>query len=255
MRILVMPRSLSLLLGGALLLAPATPAASQSPLPSGRDVINRFIEVIGGRDAIMAQGGRHMMGSFSMPSQGIGGSLDVYAQPPNKMLVKVTVPGFGEVKTGYDGTTAWAINPMVGPQVLDSLQLKQLQQQADFYSSLYPETQIAALETVGTETFEGASCYNVKVTTTWGETYNEFFSTETGLQVGSRRKQESPMGAVEIVAVSSDWKVVEGVKVPFKSVQRTMGIEQVITVDSVNVLAVPDSVFALPPEIQALLKK
>jgi len=255
MRNLVMVRSRSLLLSGALLLAPLAPAASQDALPSGREVIDRFIEAIGGADAIKAQGGRHMMGSFAIPAQGIGGSLDVYAQPPNKMLVKVSLQGIGEIMTGYDGTTAWALNPMIGPQVLDSTQLRQLQQQADFYSSLYPDTQIAALETVGTETFEGAACYNVKVTTTWGETYNEFFSTETGLQMGSRRKQESPMGAVEIVAVSSDWRVVEGMKVPFKSVQRTMGIEQIITVDSVSVVSVPDSMFALPPEIQALLKK
>lgn len=250
-----MHRSWSLLLGGALLLAPATPAVSQDALPSGREVVNRFIDAIGGKDAIMAQGGRHMMGSFSIPSQGIGGALDVYAQPPNRMLVKVTIDGIGEIKTGYDGTTAWAMNPMVGPQVLDSLQLRQLQQQADFYSSLYPESQIASLETVGTEPFEGVSCYNVKVTTTWGETYNEYFDVETGLQVGSRRKQESQMGAIETVAVASDWRVIEGMKVPFKSVQRTMGIEQLITVDSVSVLAVPDSVFALPPEIQALIKK
>jgi hypothetical protein len=250
-----MHRSLSLLLGGALLIAPVTPAASQGPLPSGREVVNRFIEAMGGQAAIRAQGGRHMMGSFSIPSQGIGGALDVYAQPPNKMLVRVTLQGIGEIRTGYDGTTAWAMNPMVGPQVLDSIQLKQIQQQADFYSALYPETQIASLETVGAETFEGVECYNVKVTTTWGETYNEYFDKTTGLQLGSKRKQESPMGAVEIVAVSSDWKVIEGVKVPFKSVQRTMGIEQVITVDSVSVLAVPDSMFALPPEIQALLKK
>lgn len=250
-----MHRSLSLLLGGTLLLAPVTPAASQDALPSGRDVVNRFIEAMGGRNAILAQSGRHMMGSFSIPAQGIGGALDVYAQPPNKMLVKVSLQGIGEIRTGYDGKTAWAVNPMVGPQVLDSLQLKQLEQQADFYSSLYPESQIASLETVGAETFEGVECYNVKVTTTWGETYNEFFDRATGLQLGSRRKQETPMGAMEIVAVSSEWKVVEGVKVPFKSVQRTMGMEQVITVDSVNVLAVPDSIFALPPEIQALLKK
>jgi hypothetical protein len=255
MRNLVMPRSLSLLLGGALLIAPVTPADSQGPLPSGREVINRFIEAMGGQAAIRAQSGRHIMGSFSIPSQGIGGALDLYAQPPNKMLVRVTLQGIGEIKTGYDGTTAWSMNPMVGPQVLDSLQLKQIQQQADFYSSLYPETQIASLETVGDSTFEGVECYNVKVTTTWGETYNEFFDKTTGLQLGSRRRQESPMGALETVAVNSDWKVIEGVKVPFRSVQRTMGIEQVIAIDSVSVLAVPDSMFALPPEIKALLKK
>lgn len=251
-----MIRSFSLfLVGGALTLAPAVPASAQDALPSGRDVINRFVDAIGGRDAILAQSGRHMMGSFEIPAQGMGGALDVYAQPPNKMLVKVTIEGIGEVLTGYDGATAWAMNPMMGPMVLDSLQLKQMQQQADFYSSLYPEGQISGLETVAEEVFEGVACYKVKVTTAWGESYHEFFDKATGLMVGSQRNQESPMGSVDIVTVVSGWHEVEGMRVPFKSVQRTMGIEQVITVDSVNALSVPDSVFALPPEIRALLKK
>ena len=130
-------------------------------------------------------------------------------------------------------------------------QMKNLQQ-ADFYSTLYPEAQIASLETVSDTTFEGSASYGVKVTTTWGETYHEFFDKESGLLVGTTRAQASPMGNVEVVTVVSDWRDVEGLRVPFRSVQRTMGIEQVITVSSVDVMAVADSVFALPPEIAAL---
>lgn len=251
-----MNRSLSLLLlGGALSLAPAAPASAQDALPSGREVIDRFIEALGGRDAILGQPGRHVFGRFSVPAQGMGGDLEIYAQPPNRMLVRVSIEGIGEVRSGFDGTTGWSNNPMVGPMVLDSLQLRQMEQQADMYAALYPESQIAALETVGQETFEGATCYNVKVTTTWGETYNEYFDVTTGLQVGSRRTQESPMGPMETVTITSDYRDLDGLKAPFKQVVRTMGIDQVVTIDSATAGTIPDSVFALPPEIQALVKK
>jgi len=130
-----------------------------------------------------------------------------------------------------------------------------MQQNADMYASLYPESQIASLETVGVETFEGAPCYNVKVTTTWGESYNEYFDTTTALQAGSKRTQESQMGPMETISITSDYRDLEGLKAPFKTVVRTMGIDQVVTVDSAIRATIPDSVFALPPEIKALIKK
>jgi zinc protease len=249
-------RSLSVfLVGGALLGAPAVPVSAQEAPPSGREVINRFIEALGGREAILAQDGRHIFMKLAIPAQGMNGDLEVYTQPPNKMLATVAIAGIGEMRQGFDGTTGWMMNPMMGPMVLDSLQLQQMRQNADMYSNLYPEEMIASLETVGTETFEGATCYNVKVTTTWGESYNEYFDTTTGLQVGTRRQQESPMGQTESITIVSDYRELAGLKAPFKTVVRTMGVDQVLTVDSAKVVTVPDSVFALPPEIQALLKK
>ncbi|NNG16881.1 MAG: hypothetical protein HKM89_10405, partial [Gemmatimonadales bacterium] len=49
---------------GSLLLAaaPVTVHAQGGDLPDGRAVINRFIEAIGGEDAVLKQTGRHMMG-------------------------------------------------------------------------------------------------------------------------------------------------------------------------------------------------
>jgi hypothetical protein len=243
------------LLGWLLTLPAALPVHAQGPLPSGREVVNKFIEAMGGRQVVLAQSGRHTTGSFDIPSQGMSGVLDVYAQPPNKMMARVTLQGIGEIVSGFDGTTAWAVNPMMGPMILDSLQAQQTRQQADFYASLYPEDQITSLETVADTTFDGTRSYQVKVTTAWGESYHEFFDRETGLIVGSQRTQASPMGNIEILTMVSDWRTVEGMLVPFKSVQRTMGIEQVITITQVEVTTVPDSVFVPPVEIRALMKK
>lgn len=245
----------TVLLGGLFALLAVVPAHAQGTLPSGREVVNKFIQAMGGQAVVLAQSGRHMTGTFSIPAQGMSGTLDIYGQPPNKMVARVTITGIGDITSGYDGTTAWAVNPMMGPMVLDSLQEHQTRQQADFYSSLYRDDHIRSLETVADTTFEGAAAYKVKVTTTWDETYHEFFDKQSGLMLGSQRTQASPMGSIEFVTTVSDWRKVEGMLVPFKSVQRMMGIEQIVTIDSVQVTNVPDSVFVLPPEIQALIKK
>lgn len=253
-----MSRLLSVVLVGSAAAFTAPALNAQAALPSGREVIDRYIEAIGGRDAIMQQSGRHAYGSFSVPAQGMGGRLELYAQPPNKMLARITLEGIGEILSGYDGSTAWSMNPMMGPMVLDSVQLYQTRQQADFYSDLYRDDYIRSLETVSREPFaaaDSAEVYKVKVTTVWGEEYHEFFDTQSGLRVGALRSQASPMGNVDVVTVVSDWRVVEGMKVAFKSEQRTMGVVNLITMDSVLVMNVPDSVFALPPAVQALITK
>jgi hypothetical protein len=230
-------------------------ARAQGALPDGRAVIERFITAIGGRDAVMRQTARHVVGRMEIQSQGISADIDSWALAPNKLAVTASIPGIGSFRTGYDGTVGWTMNPMTGPMLLDSLELKQRQQEADFYNYLYPAATIKALETVADTTFEGKSCYKVKVTTTWGEAYTEFFEKDSGLQIGGIRNQASPQGIIEVVMSSSDWRPVDGVMMPFKSVQRMMGMEQVITLTSVETKAPPDSVFVLPPEIKALTGK
>lgn len=248
---------------GAVVVAMPVPLAAQGGLPDGRAVINRFIEAIGGRDAIMNQSGHHFQGEFVAPAQGITGDLEVYAAPPNLMSLSISIQGIGEIRTGFDGTTGWTINPMMGPMIMDSLQLRQMKQQADAYANLYPDSMIASLETVADTTFTtmvdststDVPCYKVKVVTTWGEDYYEFFAKDSGLQLGSVRTVASPMGDVESTSALSDWRDVDGMKVPFRTIQNTMGMENRLIITKAESMVVPDSIFALPPEIQALVKK
>ena len=239
---------------GSLLLAalPITVHAQDTDLPDGRTVVNRFIDAIGGEDAVLQQTGRHVTGLLEVPAQGVIGDLELYAQAPNKMVVTVDIPNLAIIRSGYDGTVGWTVNPMVGPTILDGLPLQQMQQSADFYSMLYPERLFASFETIGEEDFEGVPCYRVKVTTTWGEEYFDFFDRNTGLIVGTIRTRATGMGDQEATSLVSDWQTVGGVLVPHKSVQRAMGMEQIMTFTSIESMDVPDSVFALPAEIQAL---
>ena len=229
--------------------------AQAARLPDGRAVIDRFIAAIGGRDAILKHQARHFKGRLESPAQGIVGEFDLYQAAPNRMLTTATFPGLGTVREGYDGSVAWSTNPATGPMVLDGRALDQRRHGADFYIALYPPEMIAGLETVGEEPFEGTPAYKVRVKTTWGEEYFEFFDQATGLQLGSVRALSTPLGEIEATSVISDWRPVEGVRMPFRLVQRVATIEAVITFSELSLAAIPDSVFALPPEIQALVGK
>jgi hypothetical protein len=230
-------------------------AASAQALPTGRAVIDRFIEAIGGRDAILRHRARHFTGRVEIPAQGITAEFDLYQAAPNLMFTQATVPGLGDVREGYNGTVAWSTNPATGPMVLEGQALDQRRHGADFYIALYLPEVIAALTTEGEETFEGTPAWKVRVKTVWGEEYVEYFDKTTGLQLGTVRTLFTPLGEIEATSVVSDWRTIEGVRMPFKLVQRVAAIETVITFSNLSLAPIPDSVFALPPEVQALVGK
>src|SRR5687768_3773057 len=107
----------------ALLLAPLyaqAPAKTEttSELPDAREIINRHIKAIGGRDAILAHKSMHAVGTLSVPAQNMGGPMEVFhAAAPNRMLMKFTVSGIGEIAEGFDGSHGWSMSPLTGPML------------------------------------------------------------------------------------------------------------------------------------------
>lgn len=231
----------------------ATVAAGQEALPTAKELNTRYVDALGGRAAIEQYESSHVTGTFSVPAQGIEGTLEVFSAAPALMRLNIEIPGLGTVQSGSDGETFWTINPAMGPMILEGNMMEQMRQQADFYAQLHPEQYIASSETVERTDFEGTPAYKVKVVTTWDEEYVEFYDVNSGLLLGSIRTQESPMGGVEAVTVLQDYRDFGGIMLPTRVVQRVMGMEQIMTTDSVAYDAVDPAVFALPDEIKTLL--
>lgn len=230
-------------------------ASAVAPRFEAHAVYERLIEVTGGRAALERYTSTRAVGEFSMPAQGLGGDLEVFAAAPNRLFIRVDIAGFGQVRQGYDGDVGWSINPAVGPMVLEGTMLHQMRQQADFFGPLNMEAYVDSARVVEETAFAGKQCQKVRLVTKWGEEYFEFYDVATGFPVGVVRTQESPMGPVEATTVLSEFKDFGGIMIPTKTVQTTMGMDQIITVTDVEFDTVDPSVFALPKEIQALIKK
>jgi hypothetical protein len=75
------------------------------------------------------------------------------------------------------------------------------------------------------------------------------FDVETGLQVGMTMDVVSPMGKMRVVASMSDYKDFGGIKLATRTVVKTMGIEQLLLLDSAqwDVTELPS--FSPPPDL------
>lgn len=237
----------------AVSLVPA--AAGAQELPPARQLVDRYIEAIGGREAIMARTSTHTKGTFAMPAMGLSGDLEVYSADPGKQLTKVNISGIGEIRNGFDGEVAWSMNPMEGPRVMEGMELAQVKDEAAPESTLRDPKLVESLETVEKTNMNGQDCYKVRVVWKSGRESFDCYSVETGLIVAIQQKSESPMGTLDITVNMNDYKDFGGIKLPSRIVQQMMGAEQVMTITSVDYDGVDPAVFELPAEIKALVNK
>ena len=189
-----------------------------------------------------------------MPSAGLTGTLEIFAARPNKSLVKVSLPGVGEVSEGFDGTHGWSLSPMTGPILLEGRQLEEKRFDAEFHSELRDSTRYSSMTTLERTAFEGRQCYKVRLVRTTGGEDVEFYDVETGLKAGSITTRETQMGSVTATTVETDYRRFADLLQPTTIRNQVAGVQQVITIAAVEYDNVPGSTFELPAPIKALVR-
>jgi hypothetical protein len=240
--------------------APARPPGTktvQTPakdLPSARSIIDKHISAIGGREAILSNTSVRATGTLAIPAAGMTGTVEIVGAKPNKVALKITISGVGEVLEGFNGTSAWSVSPMTGPMLLDGEQLEEKKFDADFYSELHEEGRYKAMETVEKTVFEGRPAYKVRLLKKSGAEDFEFYDVETGLKAGSITTRTTPMGSVTGTTIETDYRKFGKLLTATTVKQTTMGVQQVITVTNIEYGNVPDAAFDPPPAIKGLIK-
>jgi hypothetical protein len=243
-------RSLWTLALAACALAPAAAAAQQ--LPSAEQLTQRYVQAVGGREAMLAPRTTRTRGTFEMPSSGLTGELEVVAGKPNRVATRVTIAGLGEIRNGYDGTTGWSIDPMMGARLLSEAELAAAREQADPMAAVRDPSAFTSMTTVEQTTMGGQACYKVRLVWKSGRESFDCYAVDTGLLVGSIANQESPMGTMSVTTLVSDYKQFGSVRMPTRMTQEAMGQQQVMTITSVEFDVVDDAAFTPPAEIAAL---
>ena len=234
----------------ALALAAHAGTARAQQLTPAQQIVDRYVQAIGGRPAFARLASRHIVAEMSMA--GMTMQMETFTARPNKMLAVVNVSGM-TITSGYDGQVAWTNSPATGPRLLsEGAELKQVLDNASFDRSLDPSASSTSMTTVGERTVEGRACWDVKIVSANGNESTNCFDKETGLLVGTRAKQASQMGEIEADIVIADYKDFDGVKMPTRMVANVMGQQMVTTIKSVSHAPIPADKFALPAEIRAL---
>ena len=230
--------------------AQAAPAA----LPQPKDIIAKHVAAIGGEAAFKAVKSIHAKGEFELSAQGVKGDLEIIAARPAKLLLKVEIPSVGHVESGYDGKNGWTLDPLEGPKLLQGRALTEMAEDAWFDSTLHSADHVKSMTTVSKTEFDKRPAYEVKVVFQSGVEQTEYFDAETGLQIGTEAQRDTPMGVLPTTTLIREYKKFGSVMQATVLLQRTMGIDQVLRLSSVEYNTVPATAFDPPPPIKALIK-
>lgn len=237
--------------------APATPApaASAEKLPSGDEVLDKFIKAIGGKEAIEKIKSRTSVSKIEFVGMGVSGSTTIQQVLGGKALSTTELAGLGKFMQGSDGKVLWENNPMQGPRVLEGDERAMMVRTFTLNSELNRAEFYSKFETVGIEQIDGKDAYKVEATPKTGPKETQFYDKESGLLVKTISTLVSQVGEMKIESKVSDYRDVDGIKIPFKTATTAGPQNLAITVEKVTHNAeIPDSTFDLPKEIKELVE-
>ncbi len=243
----------ALILGGALAAAPLL--ADDSELPEADEIIDRHIEAIGGEDAIRAHSSATAKGAFEAPAVGMSADMTLYQVAPDQGMLHMNMHGIGESVQVYNGEIGWSEDPMQGTRLLKGAELSAIKRQLGLHTELQYEENYPERKTVGEAEWNGQAAFQVDLVDVDGNESSRYFAKDTGLLLGEEGSQTSEMGTWETSTTLGDYKEFGGVMFSTSTTTNipAMGMEFILTIDSVTFDDVDPSVFEPSDAIKALL--
>lgn len=238
------------------LLAGIAGAFAADPLPSAESILDRYVQVTGGKQAYAQRKTEIAHGTLTYTSLGIKGTITRYAAEPDKYYATLDIDGLGKVEMGVSGPVAWENSALLGPRLKSGIERAEAIREGTMNSTanwrkLYPK-----VETQGIETIDGEECYKVVMTPAEGKPMVGFYQKKSGLQVKLTTVASTQMGDIPVELIASEYKDFGGILEPVKVTQKTGPQEFTITLDSVEVNpAIPPGRFDLPPDVRKLVDK
>lgn len=230
--------------------------AADQALPTAEAVVDRYIEVTGGRAAYEKRKSEIATGTVEFAAQGLKGTLSRYAEAPDKLYTEFEFEGVGKFESGAADGVAWEKSNLLGPRVKSGVERSQSLREAAFNHELRWKDLYQKAETAGVETVNGEECYKVIFTPADGKPETNYYSKKTGLLVKAQLLSVTQMGEFPVEEDVSDYKEFDGVRLPTKMVQRAAGQEISMTIETVKTnQEIPAERFDPPADVKALLTK
>ncbi len=218
-------------------------------LPSAAEVLDRYVEVTGGREALLKHKSMTIHGRYQVPAKKL--DLETVAYMKDGKAVWEFILSTGEeYVSGYDGQTAWDLDPSGKATVREGDAAKSIARDADMYYHLHVMQYFRSMTVIGVQEFNGRPCYHLKGVNNWGQVNEHFYDTQTGLLAGYRFNTAWRGGKGDATVTFEDYKYFGGVLMPTKTISREGDNLTISLITSVTYEDVDDEVFALPSAVR-----
>ena len=207
--------------------------AHEASAQTADEVVEKYLTALGGRAALAKLTSRTMTGTITLttPQGDLSGPVEIYAVPPNKSrtVVKLDLSAFGAgqmmVDQRFNGTTGYVIDTLQGNRDIAGGQVENMKNSVFPTPMLAYKERGATVELSGKDKVGGRDAYVLVLTPKSGSTSRQFIDAETFLPLRAIIKMELPqIGEVEQTTEFSDYREVDGVKIPF-AVRATSSVQ------------------------------
>jgi len=231
--------------------APEAAAKTTTVEPTVDQILDKYVQSLGGRQALEKITSRVTKGTFEVSTMGLKGEIEIYAKAPNKSLRIQNLSGVGQILDGYDGKIGWSQNPMTGLREKSGEELAAIARASDIHASLKTRELYSKLESKGKEKVGNRETYVILATPATGAPVKMYFDTQTGLLLRELRYGNSPIGRVPTLIEYGDYRDVDGIKFPFRITYAWLDGRDSIMLDEINTnIPVDDAKFGRPVPVK-----
>jgi outer membrane lipoprotein-sorting protein len=219
-------------------------------LPTASQLLDRYVEALGGATAIEKITSRVETGTASFRGQSVG--LELFTQAPDRQALVQHLPQ-GDSLTVFDGQNGWFVLPGRLTRVMQGAEIIAAQMDADLHFALrvqemFPELHVEYPEKVGDREAYVLLC--VKGDQPAAKLY---FDEQSNLLLRAVRYADSPLGLDPTQIDYADYRDVDGVQVPFRVTVSQPGSSSTIQIEQVQQnVAIDDTRFAKPVSDRSL---
>lgn len=207
-----------------------------------KDVIEKYLNSIGGRDALAKVEDRTTI----MRGTAMGQSITLIAKQksPNKLRQEIKAGGM-EQTVLFDGEKGM-MNAMNQKIEVKDKELEALKIEANMEFMMDPESFGIKLFYEGIEKVNSKEANKIKMILPSGLRWFSYFDVESSLKVKEEKELQTQMGLMNQTFMFDDYKEVDGVKYPHKIVQSAGGQSIDVTVSSIKVnKGLADDIFVI----------
>jgi hypothetical protein len=229
--------------------APIKPSnsAAATALTTADDVLDHYLEAVGGRAKWQRLTSRISTGTIDVPAMNLSGTIEIREKAPNRMVSTVMIGG-SSFRQGFDGTVGWSDDPQNGVHEEAGTELAETRRQADFYHPLDLHTLYTKLNLVGKEKVGDRLAYLIEGTLPeGGDPDKMYFDAQSGLLVRMITRRYTPAGESTFQIDLEDYREVDGIKLPFTAHQSSSDMQFTVKFDEMHHnVAIDDGLFSKP---------